>query len=151
MPDYTPVAVPGSTYTWQASGALTGGDLVGLTGPLTVARVSTAASLAYIGVAATDASIGSKVTVHMGRAVHDSIAEGAITAGDQLVSSSVANRQVKALPAAALNVDVTATPSEATIEAFNPAINTAINNARAILGTAVTTVTDNQTVRWVQR
>lgn len=151
MGDYTPVALPGTAYTFQASGTIAGGDLVGMTGPLTVARISSAASLAYVGVAGQDAAIGSKVTVYMDKAVHDSVAEGAVTAGDQLVSSSAANRQVKSLAAAALNVDVTGTPTESTIEAFNPAINTALNNARAILGTAVTTVTDNQTVRWVQR
>lgn len=151
MADYTPVAVPGSTYTFQASGTIAGGDLVGMSGPLTVTRVSSAASLAYVGVAGTDAAIGAKVTVFMGRMVNDSVAEGTVAAGDQLVSSSVANRQVKAMPAAALNVDVTATPSESTIEAFNPAINTAINNARAVIGTAVSAATDNQTVRWVQR
>ena len=61
------------------------------------------------------------------------------------MSSAVANRNVKAL--AATNVDVTATPNETSIEAYNAAIN----QARAVLGTAVTAATDNQTVRWVQR
>jgi hypothetical protein len=151
MADYTPVAMPGTAYTFQASGTIAGGDLVGMTGALTVARVSSAASLAYVGVAGTDAAIGSKVTVFMDKAVHDSVAEGAVAAGDQLVTSSAANRQVKSLPASAVNVDVTGTPTEASIEAYNAAINTAVNNARAIIGTAVTAVADNQTVRWVQR
>lgn len=151
MADYTPVALPGTAYTFQATGAIAGGDLVGMTGALTVNRVSTAASLAYVGVAGHDAAIGQKVTVYMDKAVHESVAEGTITSGDQLVSSSVAGRQVKSLAAAALNVDVTATPTESTIEAFNAAINTAVNNARAVLGTAVTTVADNTLVRWVQR
>lgn len=151
MADYTPVAVPGSTYTFQASGVIAGGDLVGMTGPLTVARVSSAASLAYVGVAGTDAAVGFKVTVFIGRMINDSVAEGTIAAGDQLVSSSVAGRQVKALPASASNVDVTGTPTETSIEAFNAAINTAVNGARAVLGTAVNPATDNTTVRWVQR
>lgn len=151
MGDYTPIALPGTAYTLQASGTVVGGDLVGMTGPLTVARIASNASLAYVGVAGHDAAIGSKVTVYMDKAIHESVADGAITAGDQLVSTSTSNRQVKALAPTALNVDVTGTPTESTIEAFNPAINTAMNNARAVLGTAVTTVTDNQTVRWVQR
>jgi hypothetical protein len=151
MADYTPIAMPGTAYTWTASGTIAGGDLVGMTGPLTVARISSAAALTYIGVAGTDSATGTKVTVHMARAVHESVAEGAINPGDQVVSSSVANRQVKALPASAVNVDVTATPTETTIEAFNAAINTAVNNSRAVLGTAVSTAADNQTVRWVQR
>ncbi len=151
MADYTPVAVPGSTYTFTASGTIAGGDLVGMSGALTVTRVSSAASLAFVGVAGTDAAIGSKVTVFIGRMINDSVAEGAVAPGDQLVSSSVANRQVKTMPASAVNVDVTGTPTEASIEAFNGAINTAVNNARAVLGTAVSTAADNQTVRWVQR
>lgn len=151
MADYTPVVGPGTAYTWTASGTIAGGDLVGMTGPLTVARVSSAASLAYVGVAGHDAGIGTKVTVHMGKAVHESVAEGTVAPGDQLVTSSAAQRQVKALAAAALNVDVTGTPTEASIEAFNPAINAALNAARAVIGTAVSAATDNQTVRWVQR
>lgn len=151
MADYTPVALPGTAYTFQASGTITGGDLVGMTGALTVNKVSSLASLAYVGVAGHDAAIGQKVTVYMDKAVHESVADGAITSGDQLTSTNTANRQVKSLAAAALNVDVTAAPSEASIEAFNAAINTAVNNARAVIGTAVTTVTDNQLVRWVQR
>lgn len=151
MTDYTPVALPGTSYTFQASAAVVGGDLVGMTGPLTVAKVASLASLAYVGVAGSDAGIGVKVTVFMDKAVHESIADGAVTAGDQLTTTNTANRQVKTLPAAALNVDVTASPTEASIEAFNAAINTAVNNARAVIGTAVSTVTDNQLVRWVAR
>jgi hypothetical protein len=146
MADYTPVALPGTAFTWQASGTITGGDLVGCSGPLTVTRVSSAASLAYVGVAGHDAAIGQKVTVYMDKAVHESVAEGTITAGDQLISSGVANRHVKSLPVTA--VDVTGTPTQTTI---NNAINGSAANNRAILGVAVSTVTDNQTVRWVQR
>lgn len=146
MGDYTPVVVPGSTYTFQASGTIVGGDLVGMSGPLTVTKVSSAASLAYVGVAGHDAAIGSKVTVFVCKMINDSVAEGTVTAGDQLVSSSVANRQVKSL--AVVNVNVNATFSDTEVEA---AINTAVNQARGVLGVAVTTATDNQTVRWVQR
>lgn len=146
MADYTPVALPGTAYTFQASGTITGGDLVGMTGALTVNKISSAASLAYVGVAGHDAAIGQKVTVYMDKAVHESIAEGTITAGDQLISSGTANRQVKSLAVTA--VDVTGTPTQTTI---NNAINSSAANNRAILGVAVTTVADNQLVRWVQR
>jgi hypothetical protein len=146
MADYTPVALPGTAFTFQASGTISGGDLVGMSGANTVTKISSTASLAYVGVAGHDAAIGSKVTVYMDKAVHESVADGAITAGDQLTSTATANRQVKSLAAAA--VDVGGTPSQGSI---NTAINTSINNARAVLGTAVTTVVDNQTVRWVQR
>jgi hypothetical protein len=146
MADYTPVAVPGSTYTFQASGTVAGGDLVGMSGPLTVTRVSSAASLAFVGVAGTDAAIGAKVTVFIGKMINDSVAEGTVASGDQLVSSSVANRQVKAL--AVVNVNVNATFSDTEVET---ALNTAVNQARGVLGVAVSAATDNQTVRWVQR
>jgi hypothetical protein len=146
MADYTPVAVPGTTYTFQATGTIAGGDLVGMSGPLTVTRVSSAASLAYVGVAGTDAAIGSKVTVFICKMINDSVAEGTITAGDQVISSAVAGRHVKTLAVTA--VDVTGTPTQSTI---NTAINTSSANNRGILGVAVTTAADNTTVRWVQR
>jgi hypothetical protein len=145
MADYTPVAVPGSTYTFQASGAINGGDLVGMTGALTVARLASNASLAFVGVAGTDAAIGSKVTVFVGKMINDSVADGTIAAGDQLTSTATANRQVRTL--APTNVDVTGTPTESTIEGYNAAIN----QARGVIGTAVSPATDNTTVRWVQR
>lgn len=146
MTDYTPVALPGTSYTFQASGTIAGGDLVGMTGALTVAKVSSLASLAYVGVAGTDAAIGSKVTVFMDKAVHESIADGVITAGDQLTTTNTANRQVKSLGATA--IDAGATYVQA---AVNAAINAGINTARGVIGTAVTTVIDNQLVRWVQK
>jgi hypothetical protein len=150
VPDYTPVALPGGTWTFTASTALTGGDVVEVTGANAVGKVSTLASTKVVGIAGHDAPNGAKVTITLTHAVHESVADGSITAGDQLTSSAAANRQVKALAPAALNVDVTGTPSEATIEAFNPAINTAVNQARAVIGVALTTVADNALVRWVQ-
>ena len=146
MADYTPVAMPGTAYTFQASGVIAGGDLVGMTGALTVAKVSSLASLAYVGVAGTDAGIGSKVTVFMDKAVHDSVADGSITAGDQLTTTNTASRSVKTLAVTA--IDAGATYVQA---AVNAAINAGVNAARGVIGTAVTTVTDNQTVRWVQK
>jgi hypothetical protein len=146
MADYTPVALPGTAYTFQASGTITGGDLVGMTGALTVNKISSLASLAYVGVAGQDAAIGQKVTVYVDKAIHESIADGTVTAGDQLTSTNTANRQVKTLIPTA--VDVGASPTQGSI---NTAINSTSLANRAIIGTAVTTVADNQLVRWVQR
>lgn len=151
MADYTPLALPGATWTFQASTALVGGDLVEVTGNNAVGKVATLASAKFIGVAKHDAGIGSKVTVTLSAPIHESIADGTVAAGDQLTTTNTANRQVKTLAAAALNVDVTGTPNEASIEAFNPAINTAVNNARAVIGTAITGGADNTLVRWAQR
>jgi len=151
MTDYTPIALPGQTWTFQASTAIAGGDMVEITGNNAVGKVATLASRAFIGVANNDTAIGAKVTVTLAHAIHESIADGTVAAGDQLTTTNTANRQVKSLGAAALNVDVTGTPSEATIEAFNPAINTAVNQARAIIGIALTGAADNALVRWAQR
>jgi len=149
--DYTPVALPGQTWTFTAGGTLTGGDLVEVTGNNTVSKVATLASTAFVGVANNDATSGGRVTVTLSKAIHESLADGTITAGSQLTTTNTANRAVKALAAAALNVDVTGTPTETTIENFNPAINTAVNQARAVIGVAITSGTDNQSIRWAQR
>jgi len=138
-------------YSFSTGGPITGGDLVDISGPNTVVRSSALASRAFIGVANHDASSGGKVTVTLGCPIHESIADGVVTAGDQLTTTNTAQRQVKSLAAAALNVDVTGTPSEASIEAFNPAVNTAVNQARAVIGVAVTSGADNTLVRWAQR
>lgn len=147
MADYTPIALPGTTYTFTATGALAGGDLVGVVaGGMSVNKASSLASLAYVGVAGHDAAIGQKVTVYIAKAIHESVADGAVAIGDQLTTTNTANRQVKSL--AAVNVNVNATFSDTEVEA---AINTAVNQARAVIGVAVTAAADNTIVRWVQR
>jgi hypothetical protein len=150
--DFTPVAVPGTSFTFQAGGPISGGDLVAMSGPSTVVRVSSAAALAYVGVAGPDGVSGGKITIHVAKMILDSVAEGAIAPGDQLVTSAVAGRHVRTMPASAVNVDVGAAFAQAAINtAINTSVNTAANNARAIIGTAVSPATDNTVVRWVQR
>ena len=147
MAAYTPIALPGTPYTFTATGALAGGDLVGVVaGGMSVNKASSLASLAYVGVAGHDAAIGQKVTVYIAKAIHESVADGAVAIGDQLTTTNTANRQVKSL--AAVNVNVNATFSDTEVEA---AINTAVNQARAVIGVAVTAAADNTIVRWVQR
>lgn len=146
MADYTPVALPGQTYTFTAGGTMSGGDLVEITAANTVSKIGSNLSRAFVGVAGHDAVSGVKVTVTLGKAIHESVADGVITAGNQLVSTSTANRQIKAQ--ALVNPDVTGTPTETTIEA---AINGVEAAVRAILGVAITSATDNTLVRWVQR
>lgn len=146
MADYTPVALPGQTYTFTAGGALSGGDLVEVTAANTVTKVASNLSRAYIGVAGNDAASGTKVTVHLAKVIHESVADGTIAAGAQLVTTSTANRQVKAQ--ALVNPDVTGTPSETTIEA---AINGVEAAVRAIIGVSITAATDNTVVRWAQK
>lgn len=151
MADYTPVALPGQTFTFNAGGPIAGGDLVDISGSNTVVKSSALASRAFVGVANHDVTSGGKVTITLAHPIHESIADGAVTAGDQLTTTNTAARQVKSLAAAALNVDVTGTPSESSIEAFNPAVNTAVNQARAVIGIALSSGADNTLIRWAQR
>lgn len=144
MADYTPVFLPGQQITLQASGTIAGGDILVVSGSGTVAKATGLADVKYIGVAGHDAVSGQKVTVFCRGIVNESIADGTVTAGDQVTTTNTANRQVKSLATA--NVDVTGTPSQSTI---NTAINTSVNNARAVIGTALTTAADNATVRWM--
>lgn len=79
MADYLPLKAPGQDFTLTTSGAVTGGQLVRISGSGTVAA-TTAASADAIGVAAFDAASGATVTVYSG-GVHVLTASGAITAG----------------------------------------------------------------------
>lgn len=145
MADYVATFMVGTHQTLTAGGVITGGDLVTLSGASTVVKAAANASTSYIGVAGHDASTGVKVTVHILKAVFDSIADGTVAVGDQLTTTATANRQVKSLAAAA--VDVGASPTQSSI---NTAINQSVNNARAVIGMAITAATDNTTVRWIQ-
>ncbi len=64
--------------------------------------------------------------------MHESIADGTVTAGDQIVAASTAARQVRTAPAVT-------TPVAADV-----------TNTRSILGIALTTAADNLKVRWMQ-
>lgn len=157
MADYTPVALPGHTYTFSASTIMSGGDLVEVTGVNAVGRISAASDRAYIGVAAHDAVIGVKVTVVLSAPIHESIADGTIAAGDQLTTTSTANRQVKTYAATASNASLTlpasydnTTVPTAIVGSINAAVNSAVNAARAVIGVAITGAADNGLVRWVQ-
>jgi hypothetical protein len=145
MADAIAVFLPGARQTFTAGGSITGGDLVVLSGASSVVKASTTGAATYVGVAGHDAATGTKVTVTVLKAVFDSIADGAVAVGDQLTTTATANRQVKSLAAAA--VDVGGTPTQASI---NTAINTSVNNARAVIGMAITAAADNAIVRWIQ-
>lgn len=80
MAEYLPLHIPGKAFTRQASAAITGGQLVIVSGDKTVAPAS-AASATWLGVAAFDAASGENVTVYS-EGVQRIIASGAITAGN---------------------------------------------------------------------
>lgn len=134
MPDYTPVYLPGLTVTFQAAGNLTGGDPVEVAGSGTVQRVASAPSAKYVGIAAADVAAGLEVTVIVDKVIHEGAADGVVTAGDELVASAVAGRQVRSLPPLA------APPGLADV-----------NAARSVIGLALITAGDGGTVRWMQK
>src|ERR1700731_4659008 len=100
MPDYSAVFLPGLTMSTTAAGTLVGGDPVEVAGSGTVQKTTAGPGGAIgshkcIGVASHDAVSGARVTVICDRVVHEGLADGAVTAGDQLMASVTAARQVK--------------------------------------------------------
>lgn len=82
MPEYLPAKAPGSDLTFTASAAVTGGQLVRVSGSGTAAPVS-AASADWLGVAAYDTGNGANVTVFTG-GVQLLTTTGAVTAGQNV-------------------------------------------------------------------
>src|SRR6266700_1080019 len=132
MSDYTPVFLPGDVIPLTTSGIVAGGDLVEVSGSGTVAKVGTTASVKYVGIAEQDAVSGARVGVFARDLVHESIADGAITAGDQLTTTGTVGAQVKTVPAVT-------TPTAADV-----------TNTRAIIGVALASAGNLQKVRWMQ-
>lgn len=79
MAEYLPLHLPGKAYTRAASAAITGGQLVRVSGAGTVAPTS-AASADWLGVAGFDAAIGDNVVVYS-EGVQRLVASGTIAAG----------------------------------------------------------------------
>ncbi len=79
MAEYLPLKSPGQDFTMTASAAVTGGQLVRVSGSNTVAP-TTAAAADWLGVASNDAAVGALVTVFTG-GVQRLTASGAVTAG----------------------------------------------------------------------
>lgn len=88
MADYTPVYSPGTAFTQTTSAAVTGGQLLENTGAGTVGPAS-AGSLKVIGVAAHDAALGAKVTIHaLAGVVHETTSSLTVTAGSLLFAGA---------------------------------------------------------------
>jgi hypothetical protein len=86
MADYQPLHNPGKAFTRTTSGAVTGGQLLVVSGSGTVA-VAGAAAAAWLGVAGFDAPSGGLVTVFC-EGVQRLIASGSITAGALVESAA---------------------------------------------------------------
>jgi hypothetical protein len=150
--DYTPVYVQGQVITLTASAAVKGGDLLVVTGSGTVAPFTPGASpaTAFVGVANEDTVLNGRVAFYCRGPVHESIADGTVTAGDQVCTATNANRQVRTLAAIVAAAALGATYVDpAASNAVNAAINTAVGAVRGIIGVALTTATDGNKVRWM--
>lgn len=86
MPEILPLVKPGDNRTFTAGAAITGGQVVYVSGARTVTPTA-GANAAWIGVALHDAASGDKVTVG-GPAVYQLAASGAIAAGALVVSAA---------------------------------------------------------------
>ncbi|MGN0126069.1 MAG: capsid cement protein [Rhodococcus sp. (in: high G+C Gram-positive bacteria)] len=86
MAEHLPRFAPGTDVTFTASAAVTGGQLVAITGARTVGPAA-AGSSAWIGVAAHDAANGAKVLVQSG-GIHELTATGAIAAGANVIAAA---------------------------------------------------------------
>lgn len=124
MADYNPRFAPGEAFTLAASGTITGGNVVAVSGSGTVAAAGANADN-WVGVAAFDAVSGDKLTIRTG-GVQRLVASGTVTAGDQVVCA--ASGRVATLAAAA-----GATAGD-------------INAARRVVGLALTTAADGAVV-----
>lgn len=86
--DFTPNFKPGHAVTFTASAAVTGGQLVEVSGNMQVAP-ATADSQKVVGQPGHDALAGEPVTVHTpGKTVTTATASGAIAAGDPVKAAA---------------------------------------------------------------
>lgn len=104
MADYLPLFKPGQAVTRQASAAVTGGQVVVVTGSGTVGP-SAGASAAFVGVAGYDVASGETVTVFCG-GVQRPLASGTVTAGDIVVTAAAGRVVTNAAPGAGQQVGI---------------------------------------------
>lgn len=86
MGDYTPIFTPGKSVSATTSAAVTGGQLLAVSGTGTVGPAG-AASAAAVGVAAQDAISGARVTYYTG-GVQELVAAANVTAGQTLETAA---------------------------------------------------------------
>jgi len=87
MSEYAPIHKPGDSIPVTLSGAVTGGQVLAVSGSGTVAA-SAAASAKVVGVAAFDGVSGDKITMIGRGPVHRLIASGTVTAGDSVEAAA---------------------------------------------------------------
>jgi hypothetical protein len=127
---YEPKFLYADQITGTASATTLGGQVLCVTGSGTVGPAGTSTQAKVVGVAAQDAATNAKVSYFPRGKVHVSTASGAITAGDQVVAGAAGTVAAEPAAAAAATGDV--------------------NNAREIIGVALTTAADTASVEWME-
>lgn len=87
MTEFVPIHKPGQRWTSTASADITAGQALAVSGQDTVAPTS-AASAAYVGIAAFSAKSGEKVTVLSGGGVYELTSTGTVGDGDSLTTAA---------------------------------------------------------------
>ena len=104
MAEYLPVFKPGQAITLKASAAITGGQVVAVSGPGTVAPAG-ATSAAWVGVASNDAATNDNVTIYSS-GVQLVTTTGTVTAGDAVATGASGTVATAATPTSAQFVGV---------------------------------------------
>ena len=84
MAQYLPKFRPGDTVTFGVTANVTGGQAVEVGSADMSVAPAAAASAKYVGVVGHDAKVGDKVTVEVGKPIHELKAVGAVTRGTRL-------------------------------------------------------------------
>lgn len=84
MSQYLPMFRPGDTVTFNAAADVVGGQPVEVGAAAWSVIPASAASAKYVGVAGHDAKTGEKVTIEVGKPIHELVANAAITLGAQV-------------------------------------------------------------------
>ncbi|WP_291053712.1 capsid cement protein [Herbiconiux sp.] len=97
---YLPLFRPGDTVTFNVTTAVLAGQLAEVgTADMSVAPAA-AASAKYVGVVGHDAKVGDKVTIEIGKPIHELKATGAITRGQKLEAAATGSVRTLASGAA---------------------------------------------------
>jgi predicted RecA/RadA family phage recombinase len=97
---YLPLYRPGDTVTFTASAALTAGQVVEVGATDWSVAPAADASAKVVGVAGHDAKLGDKVTIELGKPIHELKAVGVITRGQKLEAAAAGSVRTLAAGAA---------------------------------------------------
>jgi len=81
---YLPLFRPGDTVTFDVTAPVTGGHPVQVGAADRSVAPAAAGSASYVGIAGHDAEIGDKVTIEVGKVIHELKASGPVALGAEL-------------------------------------------------------------------